>query len=190
MRLEPTHIAGIMVVHAEPVRDERGTFVRTFSADEFAAAGLDPGVAQCNVSFNPARATLRGMHFQRAPYGEAKLVRCTRGHIFDVAVDVRPDSPTFGTWEAWELDEDSYRAIFLPTGIAHGFITLAPSSEVSYQMSAPYRADAASGFRWDDPDVGIAWPVAPAMMSARDRGLPLLADASLDLVLGEPGACS
>ena len=178
MRIQPTEIPGVFVVDVEPVTDERGVFARTFSTDEFAAAGLDPVVAQCSVSFNHVAATLRGMHFQQAPYGEAKLVRCTRGRIFDVAVDARAGSSTFGFWQAWELDESSYRAVFLPPGIAHGFLTLSAESEVFYQMSTPYRAEASAGFRWDDHDVGIAWPAAPAVISTRDQELPLLADVS------------
>lgn len=184
MRIDATEILGVFVVDAEPVTDERGLFARTFSTDEFAAAGIDPTVAQCSVSYNNVAGTLRGMHFQQAPYGETKLVRCTRGRIFDVAVDARADSPTFGQWQAWELDESSYRAVVLPGGVAHGFLTLAAESEVFYQMSVPYRADASAGFRWDDPAVGIEWPAQPAVMSTRDREQPPLAD----VVYGETRA--
>jgi dTDP-4-dehydrorhamnose 3,5-epimerase len=176
VRIDATELPGVYVVDVEPIEDERGLFARTFCAEEFATAGLDPGVAQCSVSVNRAAGTLRGMHFQQAPHGEAKLVRCSRGRIFDVAVDVRRDSPTFARWQAWDLDATSYRGLFLPPGIAHGFLTLAPESEVSYQMSVPYRADAAVGFRWDDPGVGIVWPARPEVISARDLDLPTLAD--------------
>jgi dTDP-4-dehydrorhamnose 3,5-epimerase len=178
MHFEPTGILGVVLVDIEPITDDRGLFARTFCAEEFVAAGLDPVVAQCDVSFNRAIGTLRGMHFQKAPFGEAKLVRCVQGRIFDVAVDVRAGSPTFGRWLGWELEASQYRAVFLPAGIAHGFLTLSADSEVCYQMSVPYRPDAAAGFRWDDPDVGIAWPDTPSVMSTADRALPDLADVA------------
>jgi dTDP-4-dehydrorhamnose 3,5-epimerase len=181
VQFSATDLEGVFVVDPEPATDERGVFARTFCADDFEAAGLDPRVAQCNVSFNPRAGTLRGMHFQKAPYGEAKLVRCTQGRLFDVAVDVRAGSPTFGRWQAWELIATSYRSLFLPLGIAHGFLTLAPDTEVSYQMSVPYRADAAAGFRWDDPEVGIAWPADPELISDRDRALPSLANVAYEV---------
>jgi len=177
VRIEPTSIPGVFVVDLEPVVDDRGVFVRTFCAEDFESAGLVPAVAQCSLSSNPTRGTLRGMHFQQAPYGEAKLVRCSRGRIFDVAVDARSGSSTLGRWQAWELDARSYRSVFLPPGVAHGFLTLTDDAEVTYQMSASYRPDASAGFRWDDPAVGIAWPSTPSLISDRDRHLPLLADA-------------
>jgi dTDP-4-dehydrorhamnose 3,5-epimerase len=175
VRIEATAIPDVWTVDIEPIVDERGMFARTFCADEVAAAGLDPVVAQTSISVNDEPGTLRGMHLQREPYGEAKLVRCTLGRIFDVAVDARPDSPTFAHWHGWELSQSNHRALYLGPGIAHGFFTLEPGSEVLYQMSVPHRADASAGFRWDDPAVGIEWPGAPVVMSARDRGLPTLA---------------
>lgn len=179
MRFEATEIEGVFVVDTDPIVDDRGAFARTYCAEEFAAAGLDPVVAQCDVSYNRAAGTLRGMHFQQAPFGEAKLVRCVRGRIFDVAVDVRAGSPTFGRWLGWELEPSHYRAVFLPPGIAHGFLTLSADSEVFYQMSVPYRPEAAAGFRWDDPEVGIDWPATPAVVSTGDRTRPALADVAL-----------
>jgi len=172
--IEPTAIAGVFVVDVDPLVDERGLFARTFSADQFAAAGVDPTVTQCSASFNRVAATLRGMHFQQAPYGETKLVRCTRGRVFDVCVDARLGSSTWGEWLAEELDPSTRRALVLPPGVAHGFLTLEADSEVLYQISVPFRAEATTGFRWDDPDVGIDWPLEPAVMSERDRGLPAL----------------
>lgn len=184
MRIEPIEpIPGAFTVTGEPVEDERGWFVRTFDADAFAAHGIDPTVQQCSVSFNLADSTLRGMHFQQAPAGEAKLVRCTRGRVFDVLVDARRGSSTRGSWSGHELSDGDHLALYLPPGVAHGFLTLAPASEVSYQISVPYRADLSCGFRWDDPDVGIAWPRQPAVLSARDRSLPPLRDTGYEEAL-------
>ena len=176
MGLEPTRIAGVHLSRLEPILDERGSFTRTFSAQEFVEAGLDPGIAQCSVSNNSTQATLRGMHLQGAPHGETKLIRCTRGSVFDVAVDVRPGSPTFGEWIGFQLDGSDALAVVLEPGIAHGFVTLTPHAELSYQISAPYHPEAAIGFRWNDPDVSIDWPVQPIVVSERDRALPLLAE--------------
>jgi len=176
MQIDATQIDGVFVVEVEPIEDERGLFARTFGIDEFDAAGIDARVAQCSVSYNHAAATLRGMHFQNGPYGETKLVRCIRGRIFDVAVDARSGSSTFGQWQAWELNESNRRALLVPPGVAHGFITLAPRSEVFYQISVAYREDASAGLRWDDPQIAIQWPMPPAVISERDRRLPMLAD--------------
>jgi dTDP-4-dehydrorhamnose 3,5-epimerase len=170
-----TEVAGSYVVEPERLEDERGFFARTFSADEFAARGLDERVAQCSTSFNAAAGTLRGLHYQAAPHGEAKLVRCTRGAIYDVAVDLRPDSPTYLRWCGRELNADDGRALFVPEGCAHGFQTLVDDSEVLYQISTPYIPEAARGVRWDDPVFGIEWPPAPPggrTIAARDAGYP------------------
>ena len=150
------------MVHLEPIGDERGWFARTFDAELFRAAGMDPAVVQCNVSFNAAEGTLRGMHLQADPHGEGKLVRCQRGAIYDVIVDLRRDSPTFARWFGVELTASNHAQLFIPAGLAHGFQTLAPDSEVHYQMTTPYVAGAATGVRWDDPAFGISWPDAPA----------------------------
>lgn len=176
MSLEPTRIAGVHLDRASPVRDERGAFTRIFSAEEFASAGLNPSIAQCSISTNTARGTLRGMHLQRAPHGETKLIRCTRGSVFDVAVDARPESETFGEWLGFVLSESDDMAVVLSPGIAHGFVTLTDAAEIAYQMSTKYQPDAATGFRWDDPAVGINWPLTPRVVSERDRMLPLLAE--------------
>ena len=172
MRFAETDVADSFVVELEPIRDERGWFARTFSTDEFAARGLATAVAQCNSSFNERAATLRGLHFQAEPHAEAKLVRCTRGAIWDVLVDLRPESPTFRRWTGVELTPENGRMLYAPVGTAHGFITLVGASEVLYQMSYPYVPDAARGVRFDDPAFGIDWPLAPDVISERDRGYP------------------
>jgi dTDP-4-dehydrorhamnose 3,5-epimerase len=175
VRLRETPVAGVHLVEPERIEDERGFFARTFAADEFAARGLDARVAQCSTSFNAKCGTLRGLHYQAAPHGEAKLVRCTRGAIYDVAVDLRPDSPSYRRWTGAELSADNGRALFIPAGCAHGFQTLVDASEVLYQISTAYVPEAARGVRWDDPAFGIAWPPAPAhgrILSERDASYP------------------
>jgi dTDP-4-dehydrorhamnose 3,5-epimerase len=174
MRFVPTRIEGVTIVELEPRRDERGRFVRTFCETEFAAAGLPFRVVQANLSTNAAALTLRGLHFQRAPHGEPKIVSCVRGRIFDVAVDIRPDSATYLQWEAVELAAGLDRILYLGDGTAHGFLTLEPDSEVHYLMGAPYVAEAADGLRWDDPAIGILWPAVPAVISERDRSYKLI----------------
>jgi dTDP-4-dehydrorhamnose 3,5-epimerase len=166
------------------VEDDRGSFARTRSARDFEAAGLNPMVAECSVSRNRLRGTLRGLHLQAAPDREAKLVTCSRGRLFDVAVDLRPGSPTYAAWTAIELTSENLLALYVPEGMAHGFVTLEPDTEVRYQISVPYRPEAALGIRWDDPDIGIDWPEVGSMtMSDRDRHLPRLADLGGTLVL-------
>jgi dTDP-4-dehydrorhamnose 3,5-epimerase len=158
MRFIETPLPGTWVVELERLRDERGWFARTFDVEEFSARGLDPAVAQCNASFNTKRNTLRGMHYQAAPHGESKLVRCVRGAIFDVALDLRPDSPTYCGWHGVELTAENGVAFFIPTGVAHGFQTLGDDCEVLYQMGHRYVPEAARGVRWNDPVFGIRWP--------------------------------
>jgi dTDP-4-dehydrorhamnose 3,5-epimerase len=175
MRLRETPVAGVHIVEPERIEDERGHFARTFAADAFAARGLDARVAQCSTSFNTRRGTLRGMHYQAAPHGEAKLVRCTRGAIYDVAVDLRPGSPSYLRWVGSELSAANGRALYVPEGCAHGFQTLVDDSEVLYQISTPYVPEAARGVRWDDPAFGIEWPAPPPggrTLAARDAGYP------------------
>lgn len=175
MIFRDTGISGARVVAPEPIDDERGLFARTFCAEQFAAEGLDPRVSQCNTSFNRHAGTLRGLHLQAAPHGEAKLVRCTRGAIYDVAVDLRPDSPSFRRWFAVELTDANRLSFFIPDGCAHGFQSLRDETEVLYQMSVPYVPGAARGVRWDDPAFGIQWPEPPAQgrtISQRDADLP------------------
>lgn len=170
-----TSIPGAFLLELEQRRDERGSFARTFCATELAARGLDPHVSQANTSFNQRAGTLRGMHFQAHPFGEAKLVRCTRGAIYDVVVDLREDSPTRGYWYGAELTADNGRMLYAPVGLAHGFQTLVDGSEVLYLMSHAYVEGAARGVRWDDPAFGIEWPEPPAdgrTISQRDATYP------------------
>ena len=172
MIFKPTSLSGVVVVEPERHADERGSFARTYCADEFRANGLDSRIAQCSTSFNGRAATLRGLHYQREPYGEVKLVRCTRGAVFDVAVDLRADSPTYCRWVGVELTAENGRALYVPEGCAHGFLTLVDGSEVYYQISQPFRPEAGAGVRWDDPAFGVAWPFAPAVIADRDATYP------------------
>ncbi|MDO9706983.1 dTDP-4-dehydrorhamnose 3,5-epimerase family protein [Paracraurococcus lichenis] len=172
MILRPTAIAGVVEVLAEPVADARGRFIRTWCADEFAAAGLDFRPHQVSISENRARHTLRGLHFQVAPAEERKLIRCLRGAVFDVAVDLRPDSPSYRCWVGVELTAAQHNALFVPHGCAHGFLSLTEDAWLEYLIDAPYRPGTARGLRWNDPAFGIAWPAAPAVISDRDRDWP------------------
>jgi dTDP-4-dehydrorhamnose 3,5-epimerase len=170
-----TPLDGTFVIRPELVTDERGAFARTFSSEEFSGRGLDPRVSQCSVSCNVRAGTLRGLHYQAAPHGEAKLVRCTRGSIYDVAVDLRRGSASYLHWFAAILSEENRDALFIPAGCAHGFQTLSDGSEVLYQMSTPYVPDAGRGVRWDDPAFGIEWPAPPPgglTISERDATYP------------------
>ena len=163
------------MVEIERIEDDRGFFARSFCQDEFRARGLAPVVAQCNVSWNRRRGTLRGLHYQAAPHEEAKLVRCTRGAVWDVIVDLREGSPTRLLWHAVELNAENRTALYIPAGFAHGFQTLVHDTEVLYQMGEFYHADLSRGLRWNDPALGIAWPLADPILSERDRTYPLLA---------------
>jgi dTDP-4-dehydrorhamnose 3,5-epimerase len=168
MQFTPTGLTGAFVVELERQEDERGFFARSWCQEEFEAQGIPGKIVQCNVSGNRRRGTLRGLHYQAAPYAEAKLVRCTMGAIYDVIVDLRHDSPTRCKYFGTELTADNRRAVFVPEGFAHGFLTLVDDSEVFYQMSQFYHPGAARGIRWDDPAFGIVWPDRPAVISPRD----------------------
>jgi dTDP-4-dehydrorhamnose 3,5-epimerase len=172
LRFRPTPLSGAFLVDLEPHHDERGFFARSYCAREFAEHGLARVGIQCNVSWNQRRGTLRGLHYNAPPDEEAKLVRCTAGAILDVIVDLRRDSPTHLEWFSVELDPQNRRMLYVPAGFAHGFLTLRDDSEVFYQMSAPYVADAARGVRWNDPSLGITWPAEPAVISERDASYP------------------
>lgn len=165
-------VAGAVLVSPERHQDARGHFARTWCAEEFAAEGLDARVAQASVSFNTRAGTLRGMHWQELSHPEIKLVRCTRGEILDVIVDVRPGSPTYLAHVAAELSEENGRALYVPAGVAHGFLTRRDASEVLYQMTTPHAPGAARGARWNDPAFAIDWPAEPAVISDRDRDYP------------------
>lgn len=176
LRFLETALEGAFVIELEPAVDERGFFARSFCEQEFASHGLPPRFVQCNVSFNHKAGTTRGMHWQAEDHPETKLVRCTAGAIFDVIVDLRPDSETHGQLFTIELSAQNRRMLFVPAGFAHGFQSLRDDSEVFYQMGAAYEPMAARGFRWDDPAVGIPWPAEPSVVSEKDRALPLLSE--------------
>jgi dTDP-4-dehydrorhamnose 3,5-epimerase len=175
MLFRETPLKGAFLIEPERIEDERGFFARTFCRKEFEAHGLNPDIAQCSVSFNRRKGTLRGMHFQVAPHAENKVVRCTDGAIYDVIVDLRPDSPTLRKWTATELTAENRRMFYIPAGCAHGFQTLQDNVEVLYQMSEFYHAECASGVRWDDPAFAIQWPMKVQCISVRDRSFPLYA---------------
>jgi dTDP-4-dehydrorhamnose 3,5-epimerase len=172
-----TPLAGAFIVDIDPASDERGLFARTFCAEEFAAYGLSTAELECSVSYNVNKGTLRGMHYQAPPHAEDKLVRCTAGAIFDVIVDIRRGSPSYGRWFGAELTAANRRALLAPKGFAHGFLTLADGSEVLYMIAARYAPRFARGFVWDDPGVGVAWPMKPVVISARDAAYPSLGHA-------------
>jgi dTDP-4-dehydrorhamnose 3,5-epimerase len=172
MNIRPTALKGVMIVCAAVNTDERGLFARTYDAALFAAAGLPTEWPQCNTSWNARKGTLRGLHFQAPPQPDPKLVRCTRGRIFDVAVDLRPVSPTFRRWTAAELSEANRNALAIPAGCAHGFLTLEDNCEVFYMMGEIYVPELANGVRWNDPAFAISWPAEPIAISDRDANWP------------------
>ncbi|MFP4322859.1 MAG: dTDP-4-dehydrorhamnose 3,5-epimerase [Anaerolineales bacterium] len=173
MQFIETPIPGAYLIQPEPRQDERGFFARVYCQDEFAAHGLHTRWVQNNISYNAQRGTLRGMHYQAQPYGEIKLVRCTQGAIFDVIVDLRPDSPTFKQWYGVELSAENRHMLYIPVDVAHGFQTLADATEVFYWMGEFYHPDAARGVRWDDPAFGIEWsPAKTRIISAKDQAYP------------------
>lgn len=175
MRFTATDLEGAYLVDLERIEDDRGFFARAWCEREFAEHGLDATVVQCNLSFNHRRGTVRGMHYQAAPHQEVKLVRCIRGAIYDVIVDLRPDSATYGRWLGVELDQRNRRMLYVPKGFAHGYQTLEDETEVFYQVSEPYHPGSERGVRWNDPAIAIAWPVPVTEISSKDRGLPDMA---------------
>lgn len=179
MRFLESRLQGAWLIEPEPLADERGFFARTWCRREFASRNLDTEIAQTSLSFNRKAGTLRGLHYQRPPHEETKLVRCTRGALWDVIVDLRPFSPTRGQWQGFELSADNRRALYVPKGFAHGFQTLEDATEASYQISAFHVPEAAAGLRWDDPSLGIAWPLPVSVISERDLHWPLLAATEL-----------
>lgn len=169
-----TKLKGVFLIEADCHVDERGYFTSFFAEEEFETHGLETRFVQHAVSHNARKATLRGLHHQAAPHEQAKLVWCTRGSVFDVVVDVRPTAETYLAWFAVELDARSQRSIYIPRGMAHGFLSLQNETQVSYLISARRVPEAERGVRWDDPVIGVAWPIDPVVVSARDLGFPLL----------------
>lgn len=172
MLFQPTRLAGVHLVDLQTARDDRGFFARTFCIEEFAAQGLETRFVQHSLSHTARAGSVRGMHFQLAPHEEVKLLHCVRGAIHDVLIDLRPHSPTYLQWEAYHLTPENHRQLYVPAGLAHGFQTLAPDTEVAYMISAFYAPAAATGLRHDDPAFGITWPLPVADMSAKDRAWP------------------
>jgi dTDP-4-dehydrorhamnose 3,5-epimerase len=172
VKFQATDIPGVLIVAVEPTTDERGFFARLYCPNEFAAARIDFKPVQVNLSRNIHRQTLRGLHYQDPPYAEAKLVHVTRGAIYDVVVDLRRESSTFGRWSAFELEAESARAVFIPEGCAHGFQTLAPETDVLYHMEQMHVAGQEKGYRWNDPTLNILWPAEPTFISLADRSWP------------------
>jgi dTDP-4-dehydrorhamnose 3,5-epimerase len=178
MRFRDLPPFGATVIEPEPHADARGMFARLFDAEAFRARGLPTEFVQASTSYNGKSGTLRGLHYQAPPYVETKLVRCTAGAIFDVIVDVRPASPSYGRWQSVELTAENRLALVVPAGFAHGFETLTDGTEIFYQMTHPQTPGAERGIVWNDPDLAIAWPLPPAIMSERDRTLPRLRAAA------------
>ena len=174
MQFTPSRIPGAWVIDIEPIHDQRGFFAMTWQPEEFRRRGIDPVVAQCNLAFNRKRGTLRGMHFQKAPHGQAKIVRATRGSLLDVIIDLRAESPTYRRWDAVELSQDNRRMLYMPAGVAHGYLTLTDDVEAYYHASTPWEPAAESGVRWNDPAFAITWPFEPVVISEKDRNWPLL----------------
>lgn len=172
MQFIPTSLAGAYLIEPDPIMDERGFFARTYCQNEFAAIGLKANSVQCNISYNKMCGTLRGMHFQRQPNAEAKLVRCTAGAIYDVIIDLRQGSPSYMQWLGYELSAENRKALYIPEGFAHGFQTLADDTEVLYQMFNFFVPESASGVRWNDPAFHIEWPLNVSVMSDKDRTYP------------------
>jgi dTDP-4-dehydrorhamnose 3,5-epimerase len=172
MRFHETKLSGVFEIHIEPYTDGRGFFARSWCSKEFENNGLNPALVQCSISFNARRGTLRGMHYQVAPFQEAKVVRCTRGSAYDVALDLRVGSATFKQWTAVVLTAARRNMFYIPEGCAHGFLTLEDDTEVFYQMSEFYAPEVARGVRWSDPAFQIRWPADVAVISERDRTYP------------------
>ncbi len=172
VKFKETKLKGAYIISLEPLTDERGFFARSFCQEEFEKHGLNLRIVQCDISYNKKKGTLRGMHYQEAPYEEAKLVSCVRGLMYDVIIDLRPNSPTHSQWFAEELSFENNKMIYIPKGFAHGFQTLEDDSVVYYQMSEFYHPECARGVRWDDPAFGIKWPVKPKIISDKDKNLP------------------
>jgi dTDP-4-dehydrorhamnose 3,5-epimerase len=173
MTFTESKITGAWIIDIAPITDHRGFFAMTWLPDQLSERGMNPALAQCNLAFNFKRGTLRGMHFQKAPHAQAKIIRATRGALLDVIVDLREDSATYRQWDAVELTADNRRMLYMPEGIAHGYLTLADDTEAYYHASSPWVPAAESGVRWDDPAFAIAWPFPPTVISDKDQRWPL-----------------
>lgn len=180
MIFQESRIPGAWIIDVTPIHDHRGFFGMSWQPDELARRGLNPAVAQCNLAFNLKRGTLRGIHFQKAPYAQAKIVRATRGALLDVIVDLRETSPTFKQWDAIELTADNHRMLYIPEGVGHGYLTLADETEAFYQVSSAWVPSAESGVRWNDPAFNIQWPFHPGVISEKDTSWPLFAVRAAD----------
>ena len=172
MIFNPTPIPGVWLIEPERHEDERGFFARTWCQREFEERGLNSNLAQCSTSFSKVAGTLRGIHYQLAPHAETKLVRCTRGSIYDVALDLRPSSDTFCRWFSIELTQSNHTMLYIPAGVAHGFQTLSDDTEVFYQISEFYHSESSHGVRWNDPAFRIRWPISHPLLSPRDASYP------------------
>jgi dTDP-4-dehydrorhamnose 3,5-epimerase len=173
MKFQKAMLEGVWHITLDRKTDERGFFARTWCKEEFEKQGLDAQISQCSTAFNAKKATLRGMHFQKAPFGEIKMISCARGAVYDVLLDLRPESKTFCKWMAVILSEDDSQILYVPEGIAHGYQTLTHESQLFYQMNRPYEPSAASGVRWNDPTFDISWPEVPdRIMSDKDSSWP------------------
>lgn len=172
MKLLPQRLSGIHLIEVDYLCDERGFFARSYCTKELSAAGIDAPIAQCNISSNTQKGIIRGLHYQKAPFEEGKIVRCTKGKIFDVCVDLRPDSDTYCQWLGFELTEDNHKALYIPKGFAHGFQTLSEQTEILYLMTEYYEASASTGVRWNDTTFAIDWPLSDPLLSDRDANYP------------------
>jgi dTDP-4-dehydrorhamnose 3,5-epimerase len=172
MRFQETNVEGVLLIAPDHFEDERGFFERTWAEEQFEAHGLETRVVHRNRSYNRAAGTLRGMHFQFAPHAEVKVVSCLVGAVFDVAIDIRAESPTFGQWFGAELRQDNGALLYVPRGCAHGYLSLEPHSTVEYLVSHAYHPEAAGGIRWDDPSFNVRWPAKPSVITARDASWP------------------
>lgn len=172
MRYTALELNGVFLIEPEPHEDERGLFARIIDLDELRARGCESRFVQQSISWNALRGTLRGLHYQAPPHAETKIVRCTKGSIFDVVVDLRRQSATYQRWIGIDLTDHNRHTLYIPAGCAHGFVTLTDGAEVHYQISAPFDPSSARGVRWDDPSFAIEWPITPVVMSARDRNYP------------------
>jgi dTDP-4-dehydrorhamnose 3,5-epimerase len=172
MKFQETKLAGSYIIEPEKLSDDRGFFARVWDQKIFDEIGLNPNIFQCNVSLTKKKGSIRGMHYQIHPYEETKLVRCTQGSIFDVIIDLRPDSKTYQQWEGFELSSENHKMLFVPEGFAHGFQTLVDNVEIFYQVSEFYTPNAEQGIRWNDDEFNIVWPLTPTVLSEKDSSWP------------------